>query len=459
MADNNILDKLVKKYKTIEERRDKFIKKLFPDVSLRHFVDRRARLYDGDIADENNCKIYIRYLRHHWFLLKESTTFRESYYQQQLKIEQIEDMGHYGARELTKWLSDDAYRKLTAFIERYTEHCKSIKTKVIETCDQPEPEIDEETIVKPKASLKKESTKRKQLIRKKRAEEEAFLTEAIQDNEKILSKSHIYYKDDQDIPDKMYPIILCILTEYLSPDFLGSMGFINPLFALIVEYNIALHLKRINICKNTITGDVYKKMAVYTMVAKKMCDTMKNDLFYSMVSASNFEDWSDNMYTFGYSINNRVIKSYVTYYYEIFAKNPRLREEFHICDVNCLVCVIKYHYYITKKEKLSILPCKEICRRSLYKIAMEPMINIVNKMYIDYRSLFNKGIYINNTDLVINDTDLFIYIPYNICTNTKIQEWLYFISWCKNCQLEHLTEKPGLYPKTTSILYKWTPTL
>ena len=182
------------------------------------------------------------------------------------------------------------------------------------------------------------------------------------------------------------------------------------------------------------------------MAVNTLHDNVKNDLFCNMISDGG--NWSDRMCNFGYSRNKMIIDKFVKHYHAVFANNLRLRKELNVCDVDCLVCTIKCQYYISKKEKLSILPCKEICRRSLYNTAMNSMMDIIHKMYDNHKTIYQKGISINNTDL-------FIYIPNNIRTDMEIRRWLDSISWRKNCLLEHVSKKPGFYPKTTSILYKW----
>ena len=124
----------------------------------------------------------------------------------------------------------------------------------------------------------------------------------------------------------------------------------------------------------------------------------------------------------------------------------------NLVSVRCLVCAIKCHYYIKKKEKLSIPSCEEICKRNLYYIAMQSMRVIVTKTYNNKMLLYHKAIHINNIDTY---KDLFIYIPNNIRTDKALREWLHYITWRKNFRIEYVAETPGILPSTTSILLKW----
>ncbi len=447
MAYNNILDRLIRKYKKAEESCDNFIHKLFPDVILKHIVDRRTRLYDGDIADENNCKYYIRYLRRHWLLLRESSTFREEYYQQQLKLKQIEDNGHNIARELRAWLTDDAHNKLTKFTEQYvTYHQNNKQQENIELmkdyCENSINNIDasssdeEILLVRPQASLKKENKNRKNLIRQKRVQEDSFLNKAIRDNEHILSTDDIFVRGDKNTPITMCSLALYKLAEYVSIEYLSNLGYINPMFTSIIGYSALYYLKQASIHKM----GPFKRRKNNELVHPMNCNV-----------SPEVRNWYGGM-IYLYINNNTTISStiYMLTYILRYISDPLKSKEEKLCKNTCLVCAIKYYHYEIEGGNTFIPSCEKICKRSSYKVKTNAMGNKLDEIYRNKSCLLTRIIY-------INDSNHFIYIPHNIFTNKEITKWLCSITWLKDCVVEHISKEPKDIPVgiDKSHIWKW----
>ena len=437
-TDQDRLDRLNRKYKNIEERCAQFMQKLFPYIILDFIMDKRARFYDGEMTDEKNCKHYVRYLRHHWFLLKEASLSREEYYQLQLKLGQTEDNGHSVARELTQWLVTDAYAKLTSFIEKYTENNQQAETEWIKETENIPPEEN----IKPQASLKKENKKRKKLIRKKRAQEQEVLRTAIKDNEKLLSNDE--FMVDENVPVHMSSLALLVLTKYIPREYLAECGFTNPLFLHVILRTIDCHMTDISQGIN---------MAVENPVYGCVGKPLSNDTIYYTNILVELYKWCISMRETREKYKNKfrdTIDSFVKKYKPKYISNVEIRKKWHLCSKDCIVCAIKYHYYQIRGGKNIIPACTEICQRSLYYITYKNIVCQLDKLNDVKTNDPNNGIY-------INDDDHFLCIPCSLHTNKEIHQWLCDITWKKGCVIKRLKPVNMLsdLPFHIKILQMW----
>ncbi len=431
-------DQLVRKYKNTEQRCVQFMQKLFPNITLDLIMDRRARFYDGELTDEKNCQHYVRYLRHHWFLLKEASAFREEYYQLQLKLGQTEDNGHSVARELTQWLVTDAQTKLTAFIEQYTENNQQAESVWIADTENIPPEEN----IKPQASLKKENKKRKKWVRKKRAQEEEILRRAIKDNEKLLSDKE--FMVDENVPINMSSLALLVLTKYIPREYLAECGFNNPMFLQVISRTNTFHM--IDISQGI---NMAYENPVYGCVGKPLSKDM---LYYTNILVELYK-WCTSMRETREKYKNKfrdTIDSFVKKYKSKYINNEEIRKRWQLCSKDCIVCAINYHYCHIKGGKNIIPPCTEICKRSLYYITYKNAICQLDKLNDAKTNDLNNGIY-------IDDDDHFLCIPRSLHTRKEIHQWLCDITWKSNCVIKRLkpTNMLADLPFHIKILQMW----